>query len=194
MDTRYSQQYDEDLGRHYSAFWGPRTTRHVWARGSALPQECSVLEYAPLHDIGCWVYATCGMTLHTEARALELFLLSPYQTEGHVELLTAIGHYHQTDARLGLGHTVSFGRPWFEGSRCSFGLVSLPYTFGPELEIACIQQKHVRVLWLLPITEEERAFKMASGLEALEGLFEERQFNYLDPQRVSVVGTARPSP
>jgi hypothetical protein len=41
-------------------------------------------------------------------------------------------------------------------------------------------------LWLIPITKAEREFKKAQGLEALEALFEKKQFNYLDPARPSV--------
>ena len=129
-----------------------------------------------------------------ESVLLELFLLSPCQTESHVELLTAIAHYHQTGARLALGHTVNFGRPWLEKSRCSFGLISLPCPFGPPLENARVVVQSARVLWLLPITSDERDFKAASGLPALEELFEKQQFNYLDPMRCSVVEKAHSTP
>lgn len=153
-----------------------------------------MFEFAPSSKTFSWVYATCGMTPLTEATPLEIFLLSPTQTERHVELLTVIAHYHQTGSRLGLGHTVNFGRPWLENSRCSFGLISLPYPFGPALENANVAEKNARVLWLLPITSEERSFKTASGLSALEELFEKQQFDYLDPMRRSVVERIHRSP
>lgn len=181
------QYYCDELNRHYSARWGQQVGKHIWGRGPALPQPCWVYEYAPTDKTFSRVYATCGMTPITESELLELFILSPCQTEGHVELLTAIAHYHQTGARLGLGDTVNFGRPWLDKSRCSFGLISLPYPFGPVLENARIAEKVVRVLWLLPITSEERAFKAAFGLRALEELFEKKGFNYLDPIRNPVV-------
>jgi Suppressor of fused protein (SUFU) len=41
-------------------------------------------------------------------------------------------------------------------------------------------------LWLLPITKEERDFKVVNGLEALESLFEERELECWDPHRSSV--------
>lgn len=136
-----------------------------------------------------WAYATCGMTPTAERDLLELFLLSPCQTEKHGELLTLIAHYHQTGARLGLGHTVNFGRPWLEPSLCSFGLLSLPYTIGPRLENARFAGTTVRVLWLLPITLAERDFKVDAGLTALEDLFERRQVDYLNSNRPSVVAS-----
>jgi hypothetical protein len=182
-----SQQYEEELSSHYAAIWGEERTPHTWNRGPSLPQECRVFEFAPSDKAFCWVYATCSMTPRAESTLLELFLLSPSRCQLHVELLTAIAHYHQTGARLDLGHTVNFGRPWLEGSRCSFGLISLPYLFGPQLEKARVAGRDARVLWLLPITSEERAFKIASGLSALEELFEAQHFDYLDPMRRSVV-------
>lgn len=169
-------------------FWGQKAAQYTWSKGPALRQECRVFEYAPSAQTFCWVYATCGMTPGNETGLLELFLLSPVKTKCHVELLTAIAHYHQTGASLSLGHTVNFGRPWLDESRCSFGLISLPYSFGPSLENGRIAGKTVRVLWLVPITLEERAFKSAFGLDALEALFEKQKFNYLDPARTSVVG------
>lgn len=48
-------------------------------------------------------------------------------------------------------------------------------------------EPRVRFLWLVPITERERAFKKTHGTEALEQRLEAAQFNYLDPERNSVV-------
>lgn len=101
-----------------------------------------------------------------------------------VELLTVIAHFHRTGQRLGLGHTVNFGRPWLLSSPCSYGLVSLPYLDGPALE--WLDEPRVRFLWLIPITADERAFKKARGLEALEAQFEAAGFDFLDPARASV--------
>ena len=184
-----NEEFEKALDCHYEAIWGRCRSRYTWDRGRALPQECRVFEYTS-DKIPCWIYATCGMSLRTDPPLLELFLLSPTQAESHVELLTAIAHYHQTAARLDLGHTVNFGRAWLDESKCGFGLISLPYLFGPSLENARIDGIRTRVLWLLPITSEERAFKVEFGYQALEEIFEKQQFNYLDPMRNSVVGTA----
>jgi len=42
-------------------------------------------------------------------------------------------------------------------------------------------------LWLVPITQAERDFKVTHGIEALEDLFEQTSFDYLNPIRPSVV-------
>jgi suppressor of fused protein SUFU len=45
----------------------------------------------------------------------------------------------------------------------------------------------VDVLWLLPITQAERDFKVAHGLEALEQRFDNSALEYWDICRKSVV-------
>lgn len=178
---------DTFLLRHYQSCWGSHRAVHGFDRGRAIPQQVRVVEFAPTDRTFCWVYATIGLSLATAPSPIELFLLSPSQSSLHVELLTAIAYYHQTGEQLGLGHTVNFGRPWLPHSQCDHGLISLPYTFGPSLEWAVNKQGRTRVLWLVPITQGERAFKVNAGQDALEDLFESRGFNYLDPARPSVV-------
>jgi hypothetical protein len=101
------------------------------------------------------------------------------------EILTAIVHYHRTGSELGLGHTVNFGKPWVAGSACTYGVLSLPYLDGPDLE--WLEAPRVRFLWLIPATHAEIEFKKARGMEALEERYETAQFNFLDPFRASVV-------
>jgi len=43
------------------------------------------------------------------------------------------------------------------------------------------------VLWLLPITQEERDFQIENGLDALEEQFEEKGLEYWNPARASVI-------
>jgi len=88
---------------------------------------------------------------------------------------------------LGLGHSVNFGKPWIGKSSCEYGLLSLPYLDGPELEHMSLSSGMVvDFLWLIPVTKPEIDFKKTRGLEALEKRFEECQLNYLDANRVSV--------
>jgi hypothetical protein len=66
--------------------------------------------------------------------------------------------------------------------------VSLPYPFGPDFEICGWNRgAHIRILWLLPITETEKDFRRTDGLEALESLLEDRAINPVDPRRPSVI-------
>jgi hypothetical protein len=65
--------------------------------------------------------------------------------------------------------------------------VSLPYPFGPDLEVCDFADWHLHVLWLLPITAAERAFKVREGVEALEQRFDACALEYWVPDRASVV-------
>ena len=86
----------------------------------------------------------------------------PAEDLRHVELLTMTAYYHHTDG-LGLGHTFPIGEPWLSGSACDHMLVSLPYPFGPGLEVCCLGEQNLRLSWLLPITKAEREFKAEHG-------------------------------
>ncbi len=122
-----------------------------------------------------------------ERNGIELHLFSPRQADELVELLTVVAHYHRTGARLGLYHTVNFGRPWLTGATCEYGFISLPYKDDPGLEWLRSKDFTIRSLWLIPITEDERDYKKSHDAEGLETLFERAQFNYLNPDRESIV-------
>jgi len=183
--------YCEAVTEHYQRHWraDPAVLRHSHGPVQELPCEFRVLEFPPTENRSMWAYATCGMGLASDAKPIELYLYSPVQEKLHVELLTVIAHYHRTGARLDLGHTVNFGRPWLSNSLCEFGLISLPYLDGPCMERLDLPNPvlHVKCYWLIPITRIERDFKSTHGCEALEVRFENAQFNYLDPHRECVV-------
>ena len=170
-----SRSYCEALRRHYVNCWGSEPEPLVFQEGSAdeLPSEFRVLRFAPNERRKMWTYSTVCM--------------SQRQNDEVVELLVVTSHYHRTGEWLGLGHTVNFGRPWWTGSACDHGLISLPYLDGPKLEWLELGAVKVRFLWLVPVTKTEIEFKKAKGLSALERKFEKTNFNYLDPQRPSVV-------
>ena len=180
--------YVEALRAHYASVWGPPLATRQWTRG-------------PVHDLGetfaiqvhdappdAIAFATVGMSLHSSAQAIELYVLAPrdlVDRDPLVELLTVVAHYHRTGPGLGLSDTVNFGRPWLPQSTCSFGLVSLPYIDGLELELP--KGLETRCYWLLPITSQELVYKKNHGVEALEDAFERAELDYLNPLRPSVV-------
>jgi hypothetical protein len=75
----------------------------------------------------------------------------------------------------------------FFGSECDCLLLSKPYPFGPALELCDHPGGHTQILWLLPITDRERAFRFEHDLEALEQRFDEVGLEYWRPDRASVV-------
>jgi len=181
--------YEKVLLAHYVQQWGSQPAALTSYRPSVhhVPDTFRVLEFAPTLRRTMWTYATCGMSEPATPKLLELHLFSPRQSPALVDLLTSVAHYHQTEHTLCVNHTVNFGVPWLPDSACSCGLVSLPYLDGPALEQMPYQSREAQCLWLIPITPVERAFKVSHGVEALEELFEQSGFDYLNPIRPSVV-------
>lgn len=150
-----------------------------------------VHEFGPGPRFAAWTYATVGVweAVHSEdGHGVEFVMSSPTRNERIVELLTINAYYHAgpPTQRLDLGHTVPIGEPWLPGSTCDHLFVSLPYPYGPELEVCKWLGGHARHLWLLPITEAEREFKVLHGAEALEKAFDDAAIIPTDPARPSV--------
>lgn len=183
--------YATAIIRHLEAAWNNVATERRWTAGPMgdLSSAFRILEFPPSVHRALWTYATCCMSSPTDEQRLELHLFSPEQSDAHVELFTAIAHYHRTGSTVGLNHTVDFGRPWMPNSRCTHGLISLPYLDGPRLEWLhdAPGGGSVRVLWLIPITPEELAYALKNGVAAIESKLEASGFNYADPDRPSVV-------
>jgi hypothetical protein len=154
-----------------------------------------VLRLSPGKDEHGWLYVTAGGWEATQqhGHGLEFVLWAPEESDRHVETLAMTSYYHAEGGSfaLDLGHTVPIGWPWLPDSACDHLLVSLPYPWGPSLEVCELPEDgHIRVLWLLPITKAERDFKRANGLEALESRLEEAGIFPTDPHRASVVAEA----
>lgn len=148
-------------------------------------------EFAPGPRMAAWTYTTVGVwsAIHTaEGHGLEFVMLAPEADARLLELLTLAAFFHAGPEaqRLDVGHTVPIGEPWLPGSSCAHLLVSLQYTFGPEFEWAEWEGGHARHLWLLPITEAERQFKVEFGQDALEQRLEDAAVVPTDPRRRSV--------
>jgi hypothetical protein len=184
-----SRKYCDAIRPHYAECWGvePEVSQFQKRPISELPSEFRVLVFAPNERRKMWTYATACMSQKHDRLPMELHLFAPHRNDDIVELLVATCHYHRTDEWLGLGHSVNFGRPWWHGSVCDHGLISLPYLDGPILEWMEFGQAKVRFLWLIPVTTSEIELKRAKGLASLERKFERTKFNYLDPKRRSVV-------
>jgi Suppressor of fused protein (SUFU) len=169
-------------------FAGHDCKEHQWTLGPAAEElpRLRVVEFAPGSKSGLWVYATVGAWEARHDPQLEFVIIAPERDLRHVELLTMAAWYHGRHG-LGSGHTLPIGEPWLPGSKCEFFYVSIPYPFGPELEICNFQDSHLHFLWLLPITAAEREFKIREGIKRLEQKFEDSGLEYWDPNRASVV-------
>ncbi len=180
--------YGDLIDTHYAKTWRAPTNAIRWNSGPIddLPSDFRVLVMTRAADMTA--FATRCMSQAADKERLELHVLcSPGDSDRTdlAEILTAVSHYHRTGNGLRLGHSVNFGKPWMTGSVCTYGVVSLPYLDGPDLE--WLEEPRVRFLWLIPVTQAEVEFKKAQGMEALEERFDAAQFNFLDPFRASVV-------
>jgi hypothetical protein len=177
---------------HLDGFWPDRVHEEfVWTLspiGRSLPRF-RVRRIAPANRRDPWVYVTVGAWEATadDAHGTEFLLLSPSEDARHVELLSMVANFH-ADARyrLTVGSTTNIGRPWMDGSAADHLLVSLPYPYGPALELCQLRERHVRFLWLVPITAAEADLVRSQGLEALERLLEQSKVDVISPKRRSL--------
>jgi hypothetical protein len=178
----------EKVIAHYAAHWGIAPDIHIWEQGPVhkLYSQFRVLEFEPTAASGMWKYAIVFLSGEEGPDAMELFLFSARQDHSLIELLFAVAFYHQNTCRLGLNDSVNFGRSWQDNSICTHGFISLPYIGGPGLETLSLPQGEMKCYWLIPVTEQEIAFRKARGTEALENLFEEAQLDYANPSRSSL--------
>lgn len=181
--------YKKTVIGHYRDVWDNVPSHHNWNKGPIqnLRNDFEVLEFAPNTNRRMWTYATCGMSTIENEKPLEVHMFSSKQDFGIVELLTALAYYHQGTAKIGLHHTVNFGRPWQDASICEYGYISLPYLDGPDLEKLIIGNKIINFYWLIPITIAEVQYKTKYGAESLESKFESVAFDFLDNDRSSLV-------
>lgn len=179
----------ELLKRHLETHWGKSTDKkdQIPDPLKKMLEDFSVLEFPPSKKHDFWIYSTLGMSTDNPDNLIELHVFSNKQDSTLIELLTITASFHRNNAPLGLHHTVNFGRPWQDDSMCSFGFISLPYMDGEDLEVFNFEGGHLHNLWLMPITEIERDYKIENGWDALEQRFEDCGLDYLNPHRTSCV-------
>jgi len=184
------KNYTDELQRHYESFYGVGGTKLTWGKGPThkLHPEFFVLEVGPSKRHQMWTYATIGMSLdRDDDNLIELIAYSKEKDQSRVELLTLNASFHRNSAPLNLHHTVVVGQLTDSYTTCDHGFISLPYIEGEELEIMTFNDRVIHCYWFIPITEKEKDFKTEFGCDALEHLFEKKQFDYLDKTRKSLV-------
>ena len=190
--SKGANNYFDTIKDHYLSIWKKDPKIYLWEKGpiEKLNHDFKVLEFPPISQNRMWMYCTCCMSDLNDEHPIELHIFSKERDESIIELLTGVAYYHKSSNKIGLWHTINFGRGWQDNSMCEYGLISLPYIYGPILENLYLdrgKQKCIKFYWLVPVTKEEVNYKRDYGIEALEQLFEQQSLNYLDPHRNSVV-------
>jgi hypothetical protein len=199
MTRRREPSVHDGILDHYRRFWGRARVEEVhWTpehMASRLP-DFHIAKIRPPEPNGMWVFATIGAWRATAAddHGLEFVAVARSEAAAVLNRLAMTAYYHAgpPENRLGVGHTVSIGEGWIDGSPLEALLVSLPYLWGPKLEHCQLPDRHIQVVWLIPISEAERDYVRLNGVDALEQRFEDTSFDYLDPFRPSVVPEAEP--
>ncbi|MCW3466736.1 suppressor of fused domain protein [Chitinophaga nivalis] len=179
--------YTDQLHQHYEAYFGIPGKKITWDKGplEKLHPDFYLLVFPPNSRQSLYTYCTVGMSAGDMAYLTELVVYAPREEEGLAELLAVCASYHRNKAPLLLYHTVNLGRPWLDQSSCDHGFISYPWLDSPLAEVA-VNGQTVYCYWYVPITEQERDYKVAHGHEALEQLFEDQSLPYADPARTSL--------
>jgi hypothetical protein len=184
---------DSELLGHLNKVW-PDNEKEVftWELGKIkdiLP-NFTVIRVAPRSQDEPWIYISNGawaVDTNKDYRQ-EFFLMCPFENPRHVETLAMLASYYaDSEHDLNIGNSVNTGRGWLEGSNYDRLLISLPYPYGPDLEICILKDATVKYLWLLPINTAEHEYLCTNGLEALEQKFDEAEIDFLNPDRPPVI-------
>ena len=189
--TERRQQAIAGVEAHVRHFFAGHTIEaHDYDLG---PERCAavpglrIIVASPGPRTNSWAYITagCWSAVEENGHGLEFVLTAPVGDESFVDLAAKIAYYH-AGHRLDVEHSMPIGEPWVPGSTCDHLLVSLPYLHGPDLEQCPLPNGHARILWTLPVTAAEIAYRREHGHEALEQLFDEHEIIPTDPTRASV--------
>lgn len=184
FDALDDMPYNYSLLQHYRYFLGDDFTicDCDYDNIRLIDPDFTVLCFPP-DDLPMWRYITLGMSSVDSPSPIELYIVTHEANDFIPQLLTWIAYYHKKASSFDLGNTINFGTPWFEGSNCDMGLISLPYIDGVDFK----ECGDVDCLWLIPITEDEASFKEEFGIDLLEKKFGYAKLNFLDYFRSSVL-------
>jgi hypothetical protein len=184
------QSYINQLHKHYETYFGIKGNKLIHDKGpeEKLNTDFYVLEFKPNDRHDFWTYCSVGMSIdRKDDNLIEVFVFSPRQDEDQVELITVKASYHRNKLPLNIHHTMNIGRSWLGNTKLDHLFISLPYLEGPELELFQYDNKEIHCYWMIPITEKERDYRIDNGCEALEQLFEDKQLDYLNPDRTCLL-------
>ena len=175
--------------KHIRTFFAGHAVHDTqWTEGPAkneLP-HLRVLHISPGPRLKWWTFVTAGASSVHAASALEYLMIGDEPRTSYEQILTMLAYYGISH-RLDVGHSMAIGKPLEAGSPIDRLYLSLPYPFGPELEICRDGDDEIRILWAFPITRSEQELLIREGPDSLEQIFEKKQVKFWSPARKSVV-------
>lgn len=181
----FDRPYNDCLIEHYRFFLGKKYEKIQKVNTIMYRKypDFAVLKYCPNEDFPLYRYVTLGMSSNYEQKPIELYMLSQYENDLIVDILTWVAFYHKRNEKFGMSDIINLGEPWHEGSKCDYGLISFPHIDSPEFKNC----GDVSCLWLLPITQKECEFANKEGVFALEKKFSECELKFVDFYRDSSI-------
>ncbi len=182
---------DQSIREHARGYFADATiNEHQWLDRTITRffPKFRVLEISPGSVSNFWTYVSAGAwkVKQENSGLTEFSIITETQDLRQVELLAMNAIYYM-DHHLELGDSYAIGEPWAEGSKCDHMLISLPYPYGQDWEMCNLDNGHLHIYWLLPITNPEHDYKVKNGVEALEELFEKVGLEFWKTDRRSVV-------
>jgi hypothetical protein len=184
------KKYTNSPSQHFETYFGKPGKRRTLDKDpfEKLHPDFYISEFSTYEKREMFCYCTDGISIDKlDDNPIELVLYSPKSTLTIVELLTTFVSYHRNVLPLNIHHTVTIGQPWIHNSKYDYGFISLPYLDGEYLEIFRFGDSVIHFYRFIPITEKDQKYKIENGCESLVKLFEEKQINYLDPKRNSLI-------
>ncbi|MBW3537503.1 MAG: suppressor of fused domain protein [Actinobacteria bacterium] len=133
------------IEKHIRRFFkGHVVTERRWDTGPIYRRvpDFKVWVVAPGPRLNAWKFVSsgCGSATQDHGHGIEFVLSAADGGERNIELMAINAFYHAgpPSQRLDVGHTVPIGEGWTDGSACDHLLVSLPYAYGPDLEICSL--------------------------------------------------------
>ena len=178
-----SNDYD-DLIRvreeHYERHFGPLSEPVMHSTDIKVP-HIDIYQYAPTDDRSYWTLITGGMSDYRQpgipeglSPRAEILTYAEKPQNWMFSVLKGLAEMpFDNETFLHWWHTVPNGMPMTaEPSELTNFFFLPPYFEGPEFDALKIDGDDVDILWMIPITDKELAFKLEHGAQALEELFE----------------------
>lgn len=184
---------------HYESHFGPLTEPVMHSTDVKTP-HVDVYRFGPSEDRPFWTLITGGMsdvrqpglTDDTEgiAARAEIMMYVQEPENWMFNVLKGLAEMpFDDDTHLHWYHTVQNGQPMTaEPSKLTAFFFLPPYFESEDFDTLEVSGDAVNVLWLVPITEQEREYAVENGGQALEDIFDEMELEpVVDESRDSLV-------
>jgi hypothetical protein len=181
---------------HYERFFGPMEDAVMDSTDFKTP-HIDIYQFSPRGDREFWTLVTGGMSdlrqpripegMHPRA---ELFLYASQPEPWMFDVLKGLAEMpFDDDTYIHWWHTVPNGKPMTAKPSLLTNFFFLPPKMEePAFNTLAIDGDPVDMLWMVPITDSERTFKVAHDGYALEDLFDEQQLSpIINESRSSLV-------